>query len=134
MVQFPHVFVSARTPHVLEFPRGLVLEPVISKTGFSLPVDRFRLSLPGRFNLVCIFAFAFVWRSYYSWLLPRTRNFPKYWYAECRSWYAVCTWYAEYRYAECRLWYAVCILYAEFFFSILRGYSPLNAEISFLRG
>ena len=30
------------------------------KTGYSLPVDRFRLSLPGRFNLGCIVAFASV--------------------------------------------------------------------------
>ena len=60
MEQFPHVFVSSRTPHVLEFPRGLALEPVILKTGYSLPVDRFRLSLPGRFNLGCIVAFASV--------------------------------------------------------------------------
>ena len=71
MVQLPHVFVSSRTPHVLEYPRGLLLEPVISKTGFSHPVDRFRLSLSGRFKL-CL-RFRSVWRNYYSWLLPRTR-------------------------------------------------------------
>ena len=59
MVQLPHVSVSSRTPHVLELPRGLLLEPVISKTGFSHPVDRFRLFLSGRFNYVCVF----VWRN-----------------------------------------------------------------------
>ena len=60
MEQLPHVFVPSRTPLVLEFPCGLVLEPVISKTGYSLPVDRFRLSLPGRFNLDCVVAVASV--------------------------------------------------------------------------
>ena len=33
---------SSRTPHVLEFPRGLALEPVLLKTGFPYPVDSFR--------------------------------------------------------------------------------------------
>ena len=60
MEQLPHVFVPSRTPLVLEFPCGLELEPVISKTGYSLPVDRFRLSLPGRFNLDCVVAVASV--------------------------------------------------------------------------
>ena len=63
MEQLPHVFVPSRTPLVLEFPCGLALEPVISKTGYSLPVDRFRLSLPGRFNLGCIVAVVFVWEE-----------------------------------------------------------------------
>jgi hypothetical protein len=61
MDQLPHVFVPSRTPLVLELPCGLELEPVISKTGYSLPVDRFRLSLPGRFNPGCIIPVASVW-------------------------------------------------------------------------
>ena len=64
MEQLPHVFVPSRTPLVLEFPCDLALEPVISKTGYSLPVDRFRLSLPGRFNLGCIVAVVSVWSSF----------------------------------------------------------------------
>ena len=64
MEQLPHVFAPSRTPLVLEFPCGLTLEPVISKTGYSLPVDRFRLSLPGRFNLGCIVAVVSVWSCF----------------------------------------------------------------------
>jgi len=46
---------SSRTPHVLEFPRGLAQEPVLFENRFSisggqLPV----LFLPGRFNLISI--------------------------------------------------------------------------------
>ena len=61
--KLPHVFAPPRTPRALEFPCGLTLEPVISKTGYSLPVDRFRLSLPGRFNLGCIVAVVSVWEG-----------------------------------------------------------------------
>ena len=61
MDQLPHDFVSSRTPLVLEFPCGLELEPVISKTGYSHPVDRFRLSLPGSFNPGCIILVASDW-------------------------------------------------------------------------
>ena len=73
---------SSRTPHVLEFPRGLAQEPVLFENRFSisggqLPV----LFLPGRFNLISI-AFVYAWRNCFSWLLPRTRTyFVKYWYA-----------------------------------------------------
>ena len=49
------------------------------KTGYSLPVDRFRLSLPGRFNLGCIVAFASVWsrvdrEELFQLALHRTRH------------------------------------------------------------
>ena len=64
MEQLPHVFAPSRTTLVLEFPCGLTLEPVISETGYSLPVDRFRLSLPGRFNLGCIVAVVSVWSCF----------------------------------------------------------------------
>ena len=46
MDQLPHVFVSSRTPLVLEFPCGLELEPVILKTGYALPVGRFLVGSP----------------------------------------------------------------------------------------
>ena len=60
----PASFVPSRTPRVLEFPCWLELEPVIWKTGYLLPVDRFRSSLPGRFNLGCINSFASDWSCF----------------------------------------------------------------------
>ena len=60
----PASFVPSRTPRVLEFPCWLELEPVVWKTGYLLPVDRFRSSLPGRFNLGCINSFASDWSCF----------------------------------------------------------------------
>ena len=79
-----------------------------------------------------------------SFLAPEF-SFLNYWYAGCRSWYAVCTWYAESRYVGCRLWYAVRIWYAGFGMLPASGMqdfllhfcecNPLNTEIFFfLRG
>ena len=81
---------------------------------FPKPVLHIRLTASGCLSPVALTIFAFSFGGiYYSWLLPRTRIlFFK--LLVCRSWYAVCTWYAESRCVGCRLWYAVCIWYAGF--------------------
>ena len=125
MVQLPHVFVSSRTPHVLEYPRGLLLEPVISKTGFAHPVDRFRLSLSGCFNYICVF----VWRNLLQ-LAPSSHQNSFFqiiglqilvcclhlvcWISVCWMQALVCC-----LHLVCRIWYAVCIWYAGFIFASL---------------
>ena len=140
MVQLPHVFASSRTPHVLEYPRGLLLEPVISKTGFAHPVDRFRLSLSGCFNYICVF----VWRNLLQ-LAPSSHQNSLFqiigmqilvcclhlvcWISVCRMQALVCC-----LHLVCRIWYAVCIWYAGFSFTFLRVYFSKCWNFLFLRG
>ena len=99
----PASFVPSRAPLVLEFPCDLALEPVISKTGYPLPVGCFRLSLPGRFNPGGIIPVASVWsccdlEELFQLALHRPEivlNFADIGmliadnlYADCRYWYA----------------------------------------------